>query len=328
MYKREFENLLNNSILPKSILLYGACYYQNNYFSDKILDKLSINPEEKLLLYYNEYDFTLAKNFLSQTSLFGDRNILIIKTDKTIPKKELDILINLSFKNESNYFIFQFFGDDSKAKNLSKSFTPKKNANFVRFFKLNQGEAVYLMENRAKEIGLNINRYALSHLYQLQNEDISLCINDLKKLTILDKEIEISDVDRLIYGLGSVGIDQFIHELLQKKDIRESYTRLTELGGSDEIRVINAIQTYLNQLFLFYLYIKINGKFDAKAILGYPLPPAIANERSRLCMMFDLKTYNSMFKLLLDSEIELKKTQNIDKSSFLLSTLIKLQTFL
>ena len=328
MYKREFENLLNSSMLPKSILLYGACYYQNNYFGDKILEKLAVNPEERLLLYYNEYNFTLAKNFLSQSSLFGDRNILIIKTDKTIPKKELDILINLSFKNESNHLLFQFFGDDSKAKNLTKSFTPKKNANFVRFFKLNQGEAVFLMDTRAKEIGLNINRYVLSHLYQLQNEDISLCINDLEKLNILDKEIEICDIDRLIYGLGSVGMNQFIYELLQKKDIRETYTRLTELGGSDETRIINAIQTYLNQLFLFYTYIKINGRFDAKAVLGYPLPPAIAKERSRLCMMFDLKTYNNMFKLLLDSEFKLKKMQNIDKSTLLLSTLIKLQTFL
>ncbi len=328
MYKREFENLLKNSALPKSILLYGACHYQNSYFGDKILEKLSVNPEEKLLFYYDEYNFTLAKNFLSQSSLFGDRNILIIKTDKSISKKELDILINLSFKNESNHLVFQFFGDDSKAKNLTKSFTPKKSANFVRFFKANQGEAIFLIDTRAKEIGLNINRYVISHLYQLQNEDISLCINDLEKLNILDKEIEICDVDRLIYGLGSVGMNQFIHELLQKKDIRETYTRLTELGGSDEIRIINAIQTYLGQLFLFYMYIKINGKFDARAVLGYPLPPVIAQDRSRLCMMFDLKTYNSIFKLLLDSEFKLKKIQNIDKNSLLLSTLIKLQTFL
>ncbi len=328
MYKREFENILNNSTLPKSILLYGACSYQNNFFANKILEKLSVNPEEKLLFYYDEYNFTLAKNFLSQTSLFGDRNILIIKTDKTISKKELDILVNLSFKNSTNYFILQFFGDDSKAKNLSKSFTPKKNANFVRFFKLNQGEALHLIEIKAKEIGLNINRYVISHLYQLQNEDISLCINDLQKLNILDKEIEICDIDSLIYGLGSVGMDSFIYELLQKKDIRKTYTRLIELGGSDEIRIINAIESYVSQLFLFYSYIKIYGKFDARAVLGYPLPPAISQERSRLCMMFDLKTYNEILNLLLESEYKLKKIQNIDKNSLLLSTLIKLQTFL
>ncbi len=328
MYKREFENLLNSSQLPKSILLYGACFYQNNFFGNKILKRLSALSEEKLLLYYDEYDFKLAKSFLSQSSLFGDRNILIIKTDKTIAKKELDILIELANKNSTNYFIFQFFGDDSKAKNISKAFTPKKGANFVRFFKVNQSEAINMLQNRAKELGLNINGYALSHLYQLQNEDITLCINDLEKLNILDKEIEICDIDQIIYGLGSVGMDEFVFELLQKKDIRETYARLMELGSADEIRIINAIESYISQLFLFYSYIKIHGSFDARAVLGYPLPPALAQQRSRLCMMFDIQTYNELFKLLLQSEYKLKKIQNIDKSSLLLSTLIKLQSLL
>ena len=328
MYKREFENLLNSSKLPKSILLYGACFYQNNYFGQKILENLSVLAEEKLLLYYDEYNFALAKSFLSQSSLFGDRNILIIKTDKTIPKKELDILIDLVNKNSTNYFIFQFFGDDSKAKNIAKAFSPKKGANFVRFFKPNQGEAIYMLQNRAKELGLNINGYALSHLYQLQNEDLTLCANDLEKLNILDKEIEICDIDRLIYGLGTVGMDSFIYDLLQKREIKENYSRLIELGNADEIRIINAIETYISQLFLFYSYIKINGSFDARAILGYPLPPALAQEKSRLCMMFDTNKYDEIMKLLLESEYRLKKVQNIDKSSLLLSTLIKLQSLL
>ncbi len=328
MYKREFENLLKNSQLPKSLLLYGACFYQNNHFGQKILENLSALPEEKLLLYYDEYNFTLAKSFLSQSSLFGDRNILIIKTDKTILKKELDVLIELAYKNDTNHFLFQFFGDDSKAKNISKAFTPKKGANFVRFFKPNQGEAIYMLQNRAKEIGLNISGYALSHLYQLQNEDITLCINDLEKLNILDKEIEICDIDRIIYGLGGVGMDEFVFDLLRKKDIRETYARLMDLGSADEIRIINAIESYIAQLFLFYSYIKINGSFDARAVLGYPLPPALAQERSRLCMMFNANAYNKMFTLLLQSEYKLKKVQNIDKSSLLLSTLIKLQSLL
>jgi DNA polymerase-3 subunit delta len=328
MYKREFENLLNVSKLPKSLLLHGACFYQNNYFGDKILENLKVTSEEKLLLYYDEYKFTLAKNFLSQSSLFGDRNILVIKTDKVIPKKELDILVELSFKNETNHFLYQYFGDDSKARNIAKAFTPKKNANFVRFFKMNQSEAVQLLDMLSKQMGINISRYALTHLFLLQNEDLSLCTNDLRKLKIFDKEIEVKDIDEFVYGLGSVGMDHFIYELLQKKDIKDTYSKLMELGSADEIRIINAIETYLSQLFLFHTYIKINGSFDARAVLGYPLPPNIAQERSRLCMMMDLKTYKDIFELLLQSEYKLKKMQNIDKNSLLLSTLIKLQTFL
>ncbi|MCF6173775.1 MAG: hypothetical protein L3J44_08365, partial [Campylobacteraceae bacterium] len=115
MYKREFENLLNSSQLPKSILLYGACFYQTNLYGEEIVKSLGVQAEEKFLLYYDEYNFTIAKNFLSQSSLFGDRNILIIKTDKVIPKKDLDILVELSFKNSTNYLIYQYFGDDKKA---------------------------------------------------------------------------------------------------------------------------------------------------------------------------------------------------------------------
>lgn len=328
MYKREFENLLKASKLPKSMLLHGACFYQNNYFGDAVLQNLQVMPEEKLKMYYDEYNFTLAKNFLSQSSLFGDRNILVIKTDKVIPKKELDILVGLSFKNETNHFLYQYFGDDTKARNIAKAFTPKKNANFVRFFKMNQGEAIQLLDSLSKQMGINVSRYALTHLFLLQNEDLSLCANDLKKLKIFDKEIEVKDIDEFIYGLGSVGMDKFIFELLQKKDIKETYSKLMELGSSDEIRIINAISSYLSQLFLFYTYIKINGRFDARAVLGYPLPPQIAQERSQLCMMMDLQTYKNIFELLLQNEFKLKKMQNIDKNSLLLSTLIKLQTFL
>lgn len=49
------------------------------------------------------------KIFLLNPRFFGDRNILIIKTDKTIPTKELDSLIGLCAKNDSSYFIYQYF---------------------------------------------------------------------------------------------------------------------------------------------------------------------------------------------------------------------------
>ncbi len=73
MYKREFENLINNNNLPKAILLYGECNYQNNYFSEKIVQTWSEPDDEKLLLHYDEYDFTTAKNHLSQSSLLVDK---------------------------------------------------------------------------------------------------------------------------------------------------------------------------------------------------------------------------------------------------------------
>ena len=58
MYKREFEQLIQNNNLPKALLLHGECNYQNNYFAQKITELWCKDEDEKLLLHYDEYDFT------------------------------------------------------------------------------------------------------------------------------------------------------------------------------------------------------------------------------------------------------------------------------
>ncbi|WP_024955384.1 DNA polymerase III subunit delta [Sulfurospirillum arcachonense] len=324
MYKREFENLFNNNNLPKTMLFYGECNYQNNYYADKIIQIWSQVDDEKMLLHYDEYNYTVAKNHLSQSSLFGGQNIVIVKTDKVIPKKELDVLVEICEKSDNSYFLYQYFGESNKAKNLAKSF--KKN--FVRFFKPNLSEALTLLHVKAKEVNLNINGYTLQHLYLLHLEDLSLCVNEFEKLSLLNREIQAVDIDRLVYGLGSVGLDQFVEKLLKKEDIKESFSTLNQSGGGDEIRIINSTQNYLSQLLLFHMYIKIHGTFDARAILGYPLPPQIAKQRADQSIRIDLNNYKNILEHLAKTELKLKKMKNIDKNSLLLSSLIKLQSYL
>lgn len=324
MYKREFEGLLNSNNFPKTMLLHGECNYQNNYFADKITALWSEAGDEKLLLHYDEYDFTTAKNHLSQSSLFGGQNIITIKTDKVIPKKELDVLVELCSKSDNSYLLYQYFGEATKAKNVAKSF--KKN--FVRFFKPNLNEAVNLLHVKAKEVNLNINNYALQHLYQLQLEDLSLCVNEFEKLSLFNREIQTTDIDRVVYGLGSVVMDKFVEKLLKKENIKEAFISLNESGGGDEVKIINSTQSYLSGLLMFHMYIKTNGSHDARAILGYPLPPALAQQRATHSIKIDLYTYKIMLEHLTHTELNLKKTKNIDKSSYLLSALIKLQSYL
>lgn len=328
MYKKEFENLLRSQKAPKSALFYGACAYQNNLLTTQFLNLLNASNDEKLTMYYDEYHFTSAKNFLSQSSLFGDRNIFILKSDKTLPAKELDVLTDICAKNDSSYFIYQYFGEDKKATPMTKSFDKSLNSVFVRLFKADFNEAIQLLQNHAKTIGLSIDRYALQQLYMAHMEDLSLCVNECEKLLILDKEIQINDIHQHVYGLGSVSMDHFITKLLDKKDIKEEFSRMIEGDGIEEIRIVNALQTYISQLFLFHSYIKLNGSFDAKAILGYPLPPQLANERSRQSIKIDLTTYQKLFSLLIDAEYRLKKTTYLEKNSYLLSSLIKFQSYL
>jgi len=328
MYKREFEGLLKANKAPKSTLLYGACAYQNNVLAQQLLTLLQTQSEEKVMMYFDEYNFTSAKNFLSQSSLFGDRNILIVKTDKTIPTKEVETLVGLCAKNDSSYFIYQYFGEDKKATPLTKLFDKQNEGVFVRLFKADFNEAIQLLQNHANAVGLSIDRYALQHLYMVHTEDLSLCINEYEKLLVLDREIQMNDINTLVYGLGSVSMDHFITKLLEKKDVKEEFERLVEGDGIEEIRIINAIQAHVSQLFLFHAYIKLYGTFDAKAILGYPLPPQLAAQRSGHSIKIDLATYNKLSKLLIDAEYRLKKVGNVEKTSYLLSSLIKLQSYL
>ena len=328
MYKREFEALLKAKKIPKASFFYGACEYQNNQAVHELLDILHANGDEKLTLYYDEYTFSTAKNFISQSSLFGDRNILIIKTDKPLSPKEAETLIELCSKNESSYLIYQFFGEDKKALSLVKLFEKSPHALFVRFFKAELNEALNMLAAHALRYGLQIDRFVLQHLYLTHTEDLSLCANEFEKLALLEREIGIHDIDQLVYGLGNISMERFIANVFEKKDLSDVYERMLEGSGIEEIRIINALQAHLGQLFLFHAYIKIHGSFDAKAILGYALPPAIAQQRAHQSIKIDLPTYHKLFELLMEIEFKLKKMSGVEKNTLLLSGLIKLQTFL
>ncbi len=326
MYKRDLDRMLSSQTLPSSILLYGEPWFVDHY-TGVLLQRLG-GEENLLSFYFDEYDYESAKNFISQPSLFGDRNILLIRHDKKLPKKELDTFVELCRKNPTSFFLFAFAGTDQTGKDLSRSFSKKKDADFVRFFKPNLREAVQYLRQRANEIGLEIEPYALQHLLLVQNEDLSLSMNELEKLLLVGRRINAADIDTHVYGMGEISMDRFIRHLLAKEDIREELARLLESGATDEIRIVGALQTYITQLFLFHSYIKVHGRFDAQEILGYPLPPNLAKERAAQAIKLNLATFQRVLEALLEAEYTLKKGVNIDKNSYLFSALIKLQTYL
>lgn len=327
MYKRELENLLRNNSLPKSIFLYGACSYQIDYFGEQIANIWSGGVEEITTFYFDDYDFSTVKNYLNQSSLFGDKNIVVLKIQKTIPKKELDVLVSICKKTDYSFLLVQNY-DEQKAKNMTKSFAKKQSSDFVRFFRLHVNEAVGFIAQKAKLLHINIQPYAMQHLLLTHNENLSLAIGELPKLAILEHEVTKSDIDRLVYGLGGVGLDNFISNLVEKKDIKKEFQTLSEGGEYDEIFIINSLQSYISQLFLFHSFMKINGHFDARAVLGYPLPPDIAKRRASQCVRLSVSTYEEMLKSLAFAEITLKKGSFADKNTYLLSLLLKLQKIL
>jgi len=322
MYKNEFDNHIRNKSISNSFVFFGESAFLIDMYT-----KMLTNVEDANILnyYHDEYDFNSAKAHLSQGSLFGDRNILIIKSEKKVPKKELDTLLELTNKNPDNIFIYAYYGNDHKSYNNAKSFAKTKTMN-VRFFHPKEYEAQNILLQLAQEKKIRIDKYTLSHLLKIHNGDIALAANEIDKFRVFDREITTKDIDSLVYGLGEINLDEFIKKLLAKKDFKEDLRSILE-HGEDEIRLLTTITSYLTQLYMFNIYIRVNGTPNALDILGYPAPKFVVEEKASLAIKLRPITYSKLHELLLKSELEMKSS-HIDKGAILLSTLIKFQKIL
>ncbi len=320
MYKSELDKHIQNNSLSNSFILFGESSFLIDRYTKILTD---IEDASVLSFYFDEYNYSSAKAHLSQASLFGGRNILIIKSEKKIPKKELESFIELCEKNKENLFVYAYYGTDYKA--YAKAFS-KKNTMSVRFFHPKEYEAQNIIAQIAKEKNVNINRDAILHLLNLHNSDIALASNEIEKFVVYDKPITTKDIDNLVYGLAEINIDDLIKNILNKKDFTKDIHSLLE-HGEDEIKIITAITSYLTQLYMFNIYIRVNGTPNAMEILGYPAPKFVVDEKANISLKFKPQTYYKLHKLLLEAELNMKSS-NIDKEAILLSTLLRLQRFL
>jgi len=322
MYKNEFDKHIQNKSISNSFIFFGESTFLIDMYT-----KMLTNIEDANILnyYHDEYDFNSAKAHLSQGSLFGDRNILIIKSEKKVPKKELDTLLTLCDKNPDNIFVYAYYGSDHKTYNNKKAFA-KTNAMSVRFFHPKEYEAQNIVFQLAQEKNVNIDKFTISHLLKIHNGDVALASNEIDKFRVFDRAITTKDVDTLVYGLASINLDDFIKKLLEKKDFRPDLLNILE-HGEDEIRIISAITTYLTQLYMFNIYIRINGAPNALEILGYKAPSFIVEQKASAAIKIKPQTYLKLHELLLNSELQMKSS-NVDKSAILLSSLIRLQKLL
>jgi len=325
MYQREFDQRLKQGF-PKAVLFYGLDDYMIDHYLD--LYKTQLDAKESMLtLYYDEWDFQQAKGYLSQTSLFGGTNLLIVKGDKKIPKKELDQLIVLANKNSDNYFLYAFDEAKNSAKSLQSSFTDKKGGVWVRFFEPNIRDGMAVLQQKAMKIGLDIDHYALQHLMMLLNNNMALCVNELDKLAILGIKVTSKDVDRLVYSTAPLATEQLLIDIFNKKAITDTITKLLDLG-EDEFDLLRATQYFVNQIFLFHAYIKLHGHVDSAAILGYKLPKNIEDQKAQLALKVKSAALLKIFEHLLEGELEMKKAPATQREVLLYSMLIKIQSYL
>jgi len=322
MYKNELDKHIQNQSVSNSFVFFG----ESSFLIDMYTKMLTTIDDSNILNYYHdEYDFNSAKAHLSQGSLFGDRNILVIKSEKKVPKKELDILIGYCEKNPDNVFVYAYYGSDHKTYNNKKTFA-KATTMSVRFFHPKDFEAQNIVAQVAREKKVNIDKYTISHLLSIHNGDVALSCNEIDKFRVYDREITTKDVENLVYGLSEVNLDDFIKKILAKKEFTKDLQNILE-HGEDEIRVVTAITSYITQLYMFNIYIRVNGAPNALEILGYPAPKFIVDEKAAIALKYKPHTYSKLHELLLDSELKMKSS-NVDKGAILLSTLIRIQKLL
>lgn len=320
MYKNELDKHIKNRTLSNNFILFG----ESTFLIDRYTDILShVEGASILKFYHDEYNFNSAKAHLSQASLFGDQNILIIKSEKKVPKKELDVLIEQCEKNTENTFVYAYYGSDytSYAKVSAKTKTMS-----VRFFHPSHTEAISSVAQIAHEKNVNIDTQSINHLLNIQNSDIALACNEIEKLRVYDRAITTKDIDSLIFGLAQISIDDFIKKIINKRDFKSDLMNLLE-HGEDEIRLLTALTSYLTQLYMFNIYIRVNGAPDAMEILGYRAPNFVVEEKATQAIKIKPIQYYKLHELLLDSELKMKHS-HVDKSAILLSTFIRVQQLL
>ncbi len=316
MYKKEFDAIKKDF---KAYLFWGEEPYYIQKYSQMVQEELEAD-ENKMVSYFDEYDFNTAKNYLSQASLFGDRNLLIIKHEKALPKKELQELIAICNKTPNSFLIVEIYSNEGKK--ISSLFDKKHKSAHVRFFKIELSEAKRELLKFCKQKRIDIDSFALEHLLVMLDNNIQIAQKELEKLSILGQQIQIKDVDRLIYPLNPLSLEKLYIAIIKKEPIYELFQKIIE-EEHNEMKILLGFENFIQQLFLFYSFIRLHGNIDSSQILGYKLPKQIESERVALAIK--IKHYPRIFLLLQECELLLKTKTNIDKNATLLSYLIKIQ---
>ena len=313
MYKNQFDKEFSSNINYNGYMFWGQCDYLVEKYSNDIAIKLA-NGEDIRKIYFDEYNFKDCNNFLSQSSLFSPNNILFIKTIKKIPKKEVDSLLNICTINTDSKIIFCCTGE-TDFKTMAKSFTKKTSSAEVRFFSPTDQEALHILNHEVQNKNLQCGFGELQYLYNMHHKDLTLCINDLNKLSILEEPITVNVINAQCFGMGAVSIDDFFNKLFTGQNInRDLYMIIEE--GMNEIQLISQTTTFIQQLFIISSYLKLYGQLNIIEIWGYPLPKEIANTRASIAMKYKQDDFLRMLEFFQNLELDLKTKSTFDVNSY------------
>lgn len=316
MYKQHLQKHLQNGFFKHGgqnfFALYGGDNFQSELFSDLI--KEQFEPDECKRVYFEEYDFKEASDYLGSNSLFSERKMLEIKSNKKLSKKDMSVLVDLCKKNKDSFLLFILYDESSKQSELEKGFEEY----FARFFKpSNLREANELLALKAKSLNINATYNALNLLYASFDENLYLAGAELNKFAGLSIDEKV--VEKYCFSLSLTSFESFFDELLKGKII--DLEKLIE--NMNEIALLNALQSNFYRLFKIFLFAKTRGNVDFKELFGYAPPPLVAKKMQEQAFLLNVEQYRQIFTLFLQSEYELKTNSKLAKKEFLIASLLQ-----
>ena len=291
MYKKEFDKLEK---LPHSVVFYGNEFYLDLY-EKKILNKFE--NANILKMYFDEYDYEEAKLHLSENSLFGDINVLILKHNK-VPQN----IDKLAKKAQNSYLFFFYYGNKP----------PKCINTQVRFFNPEIKDLILFIDEKVKALNVNITKEAKMKL--IRSVEPLFIAKELEKLALYTKDITSSDIDELVFDYREDTFEDLIVSILKGEDFENSLKNM--LIKTDVRRILSAIIRYIKDLYKYNLYIKKTGLSSLKALLGYQLPFNIEKQRVELAIKLKEKDFYELLKFLLEAELKIRKGNSNQEAVF------------
>lgn len=324
MYKNEFDNHLRQNTKFNAYMFFGQALFLVEQYALNIANSCGTKDEiEKL--YFDDYDFKYIKNKLLQSSLFSSNNVVLVKLEKKIPKKDVEALIEACNINPDSTIIFSCLGD-AEFKTMAGYFNSKNNSASVRMFQPSDTEAIRILENEAKLLNINYDMQALNHLYFMHKNDLALCVNDLNKLSILDDKITSNIINIHCFGIGAVSFEEFLNNLILGKDISDDIASLLE-EGMNEVFLLNQVTSFVQQLFMISAYARAIGTPNPKEILGFIPPKNIWDKKCKLAINIKPEVFQQMLEFLLNIELELKSSK-IDNANLYIQSCLRKFTVL
>ncbi|WP_024790032.1 DNA polymerase III subunit delta [Lebetimonas sp. JH292] len=292
MNKKEFDLLKE---IPNFVVFYGNEFYLEMY-QKKLEEKFK--NENILKLYFDEFDKNTAKTHLLENSLFGGKNILIVKTNKW--NKEIEELKKYS----KNNYCFIFYTGNKKIK-LSKN-------DFVRFFSPSYKEIIEYINLLSKKENVLLSNEAKNFLAK-SIEPLFLA-QEIKKLASFKNEISLNDVTDLVFLYKEESFEDLFVKILSGADFFDDLKSILETA--DFKRIIPALVNYITNLYQYNLYIKKTGSSNLKNFLGYQLPFDIEKNRVNIAIKLKENDYKKLLDYLLNKELSIRNSDKEKEALF------------